>query len=280
MTEKAIEDSYRIMKFNSYIILRLVGEPKETHTPQYLKEVLPDIEKSGLNLIVNCDELTSIGPSWLHALTLTEQSVRKNKKGLRLILVRREIKNILNSNGLSRILQVNTNLRDALLNLEAINSKSLDVGFVNPFLEATLHVLKIQAQIEATSGKIYIKKDTSEMSGDISGVIGLVSDSYNGNVIITFPEKTFLSLMSKMHGEDYVTINKENADGASELTNMIFGQAKLTLNEQGYGIRTALPSLIIGKNHRFASAKQGLIVVVPFESDLGSFFVEICLSDN
>ena len=86
--------------------------------------------------------------------------------------------------------------------------------------------------------------------------------------------------MSKMHGEEYTTINGENADGASEFTNMIFGYAKIILNEQGYGIKTALPSLIVGKSHRFPASKKEIVVVVPFESELGGFFVEICLSDN
>ena len=107
-----------------------------------------------------------------------------------------------------------------------------------------------------------------------------MSDSFSGNVIITFPEKTFLGLISKILRENYTAINKENADGAGELTNMIFGQAKITLNEQGYGIKTALPSLIIGKSHHITGSKQELVVVVPFECELGSFFVEICLSDN
>lgn len=275
-----LDNRYIVNEYNKYTILRLGGELNDAQAEQYLKEALPKIISSSFDLIINCEYLTKLSQSWLHALGATEQSIRKNNKGLRLILVRDDIKLLLVDKGLSRVLQVNTNLRDALLSLELVGKKSLDVGFINPFLDATLTVLKIQAQIGANAGKIYIRKDSSELSGDISGVIGLVSDSFSGNVIITFPEKTFLAMMSKMHGEEYTEINKENADGASELTNMIFGQAKITLNEQGYGIKTALPSLIVGKSHRFSGNKVELIVVVPFESELGNFFVEICLSDN
>lgn len=277
---KPVIGSFIVTKYSNYIYLILNNDPNEKMAEDYLKETLPVIENYGLDLVVNCDRLTKLNQSWVQAIIATEKALAKNKKRIRLILVRDEIKAMINEKGLSRILPVKANVRDALLSLDLVSNKSLDVGFVNPFLEATLRVLKIQALIEASAGKIYIKKDVSELSGDISGVIGLVSDSFSGNVIITFPEKTFLTLMSKMHGEEYTSINKENADGASELTNMIFGQAKVTLNDQGYGIKTALPSLIIGKSHRFTSNKQELVVVVPFQSDLGSFFVEICLADN
>lgn len=59
---------------------------------------------------------------------------------------------------------------------------------------------------------------------------------------------------------------------------MTFGQAKVILNEKGYGIKTAIPSVVSGRNHSLETLTKGPIVVVPFESSKGNFFVEICLS--
>ena len=81
-----------------------------------------------------------------------------------------------------------------------------------------------------------------------------------------------------MLGEEFTTLNSEIIDGAGELTNMIFGQAKITLNEKGYGIKTALPSVIAGKDHSLNAMTKGPVVVVPFTTPKGNFFVEICLS--
>ncbi len=67
-------------------------------------------------------------------------------------------------------------------------------------------------------------------------------------------------------------------DGAGEITNMIFGQAKIILNEKGYGIKTALPSVVTGKDHNLLSITKGPVVTVPFTSTAGNFFVEICIS--
>lgn len=154
----------------------------------------------------------------------------------------------------------------------------LDTEFINPFLAATLQVLKIQASVGAEPTKIYLKKPGEKLLGDISGVIGIVSSSFNGSVIISFPRQTFLGVMSGMLGETYTELTQDILDGAGEITNMIFGQAKVSLNEKGYGVQMALPSVIFGKDHSLLSSTQGPIIVVPFKSDVGDFYVEISLS--
>lgn len=117
------------------------------------------------------------------------------------------------------------------------------------------------------------------MTGDISGVIGIVSDAFQGSVVISFPEDTFLGVISRMLGEEYHKIDQEIIDGAGELTNMIFGQAKIVLNEKGYGIKTAIPSVVSGKDHSLAALTKGPVIVVPFTTEFGKFFVEIGLSN-
>lgn len=159
-----------------------------------------------------------------------------------------------------------------------MTKKALDTDFVNPFLDATLHVLKVQASVTAEAQKITIKKPDQPFTGDISGIIGIVSETFNGSVVISFPEQTFLKVMSSMIGETYTEITKEITDGAGEITNMIFGQAKIVLNDKGYGIKTAIPSVVSGKNHSMQALTNGPVVVVPFNSSAGPFFIEICLS--
>jgi chemotaxis protein CheX len=155
----------------------------------------------------------------------------------------------------------------------------IDINFVNPFLAATLNVLKVQASVAAEPGKVYLKKDNEALKGDVSGVIGIVSETFNGSVVISFPEKTFLKVMSGMLGEDIQTLSQDILDGAAEITNMIFGAAKVTLNERGYGIKIALPQVISGKGHSLSTNSKGPTVIIPFTSSAGDFFVEICLSN-
>lgn len=156
----------------------------------------------------------------------------------------------------------------------------IDINFVNPFLAATLNVIKVQANITAEPGKVYLKKPEDDLKGDVSGVIGIVSEAFNGSVVISFPEKTFLKVMSNMLGEEYTVLSKDILDGAGEITNMIFGQAKVTLNDRGYGIKVALPQVISGKGHSLTTpSAKGPTVVIPFTSEAGDFFVEISVSE-
>ena len=156
--------------------------------------------------------------------------------------------------------------------------KKLDTAFINPFIAATVEVLRIQTKTESKQGNPFLKTDKAKLSGDVSGVIGLISDAFTGSVVISFPEPTFLKLISRMLDENFTELTPEIADGAGELTNIIFGQAKVVLNEKGYGIKTALPSVVTGKDHTVVALTKGPIVVLPFESDAGPFFIEICIS--
>jgi chemotaxis protein CheX len=61
---------------------------------------------------------------------------------------------------------------------------------------------------------------------------------------------------------------------------MVFGQAKVALNEKGYGLQTAVPSVVSGRDHGIQGIGAGPRIRVPFETDAGPFFIEICLSDE
>lgn len=154
--------------------------------------------------------------------------------------------------------------------------KALDVNFVNPFLVATATVLKIQSQTVCKAGTPFKREPGESLMGDISGVIDLASDNFSGYVIISFPAETFLKIMSRMLGENYTEMTKEIEDGASEITNIVFGQAKVALNEKGFGIRTAIPSVISGESLALQNPITGPRVAIPFDTDVGPFVVEVC----
>lgn len=151
--------------------------------------------------------------------------------------------------------------------------------FIQPFLDATLNVLKIQAGISAVAGDVKVRASGELPRGDVTGYIGIVSEEFNGSVAICFPEGTFLNVMSAMLGEQYTELNQEILDGVGELTNMIFGMAKVSLNEKGYGIKMALPQVISGKNHMVVSLGRGETITIPFESSAGEFRLEMSLSE-
>ena len=269
---------FQIVAEKDYLTVRLSGFCDPSNLKGFVSEIKPFIEGVITDIIFNCEQLLYISSDWIRQLLKVQVVLKQADKSMRLILVNNKLMQLFRTEGVDAAFKFCTTLRDAMIDLGHVKEKALDTNFINPFLNATIHVLNVQASTEATPGKIYLKKSGEHLLGDVSGVIGIVSDSFNGSVVISFPEKTFLSIMSRMLGEEYKEINQEIIDGAGEITNMIFGQAKIVLNDQGYGIKTALPSVISGKNHSLQGVTKGAIVVVPFTSGAGEFFVEICLS--
>lgn len=268
----------KIAKNESYVTLNLVGRALAENVAE-LRAALPGLlEPQPLDVIVNCEHLTEISQQWIRMLMQLHQKLKPARKQMRLIYVREAIQRILHQEGVDNSLRVQANLHAALADIGLKSPKVLDVNFVNPFLIATVKVLETQTSTVAKAGHPYRRAATDSYLGDVSGVIGLISDGFSGSVVITFPAQTFLKIMSRMLGEEFTEISKDLEDGAGELTNIIFGQAKVLLNEQGFGIKTAIPSVISGRDHTVLSMSSGPRVAVPFETDVGAFFIEICVS--
>ncbi len=150
----------------------------------------------------------------------------------------------------------------------------MDAKIINPFINATINVLKTMAFITAEAGTPYLKKDYTA-KGDVTGIIGITGE-VNGSIAVTFDEGSILQIVSNMFGEDMQELNSEIADAVGEISNMISGQARKDLEEEGKNFQAAIPSVITGKNHVIRHIANGPRVAIPFKTDDGSFTIEVC----
>lgn len=275
-----MEKAFAIEPFDHYLLIKLKGTCDFSNLKGFYDEVMNVLQYSRPHIIIDCENLSSISKDWVRDILRLHLFLKSNDRKLRFILASSALKANFKSLGIDDAFKTSASLKDALVDFGLSAKRTLDTEFINPFLDSTMNVLKVQAGVDAGAGKIYLKKIEEPLLGDISGVIGIVSDKFTGAVVISFPEATFLKVMGGMLGEEYHELNQDILDGAGEITNIIFGQAKVILNEKGYGIKTALPSVVHGKDHSVMSHDiNGPSVVVPFESSAGKFFVEICLSE-
>lgn len=151
----------------------------------------------------------------------------------------------------------------------------IDVQFINPFVEATIKTLEVQCQLKIQSQKPYLKNQSNAQKSDIAAVIGLTSKTFQGSIAICFSESVFLALLNQMLQETNQSITKELEDGAAELLNIIFGNAKKVLNEKNYQIEKAIPTIVRGKALEVKHLTKSASVVLPFESSIGQFWIEI-----
>ena len=152
---------------------------------------------------------------------------------------------------------------------------NMKAEFINPFLEATVSVIKTMASLEPTPGKPHLKKDSAS-TGDVSGIVGITGDA-EGSLCLTFSEECILFVVSRMLGENQTEINDDVKDAVGELTNMISGDSRRRLQELGHSFQGAIPSVISGKGHEVKHITKGPILAIPFSTQAGNFTVEVCL---
>ncbi|MDH5191033.1 MAG: chemotaxis protein CheX [Gammaproteobacteria bacterium] len=155
----------------------------------------------------------------------------------------------------------------------------MDVKFINPVLNSVLNVLSTMAQLEVRPGKPSIKENTSAQ-GDVTGYMTMQSPQANGSMAITFSKPAILDITKRMLGESHEEINETILDMTGELANMAVGGAKNILIEQGYDFNMSLPSVLSGAEHDIKHLEQETpVIIMPFETDAGTFYVEACFKE-
>lgn len=143
--------------------------------------------------------------------------------------------------------------------------------WINPFLTATVDTFHRMLTMKVSPGKPHLYAEEKNIK-DISGVIGL-SGSLKGAVVIGMPQEVALASVQKLVGTTHDTLDAEVSDALGELANIIAGYAKKYF--QGEDIQIALPTVVFGPQHRVAMPSDVPVVVIPFESELGNFVIEV-----
>lgn len=150
----------------------------------------------------------------------------------------------------------------------------MDVQYINPFVTATLHVLKTMAHTEVKAGNPFLKKEKLAR-GDVSGLIGLTG-GVSGTISVSFTERCILAIVGRMFGETLTAMNDEIGDAVGEIANMISGQARQALEKMGRPLQAAIPSVIMGKGHQITHITSHPVIAIPFDTDKGGFTIEVC----
>jgi chemotaxis protein CheX len=146
--------------------------------------------------------------------------------------------------------------------------------FINPFLESTISVLSTMASVQPVAGAPYLKKEAAVV-GDVSAIVGITGEA-EGSLCLTFTRESILFIVSQMFGEEKTEIDEEVKDAVGELTNMISGASRRSLEELGHHFQGAIPSIVSGPSHEVRHVTKGPIVSIPFSTAAGGFTVEIC----
>ncbi len=149
-----------------------------------------------------------------------------------------------------------------------------DKRLINAFVDGVIKTMKTMAQTDVTPGKPYIEQNLN-VKGDIAGMVGMVAPPLKGTLLISYDKNSIFTILENMLGEKHAEVNQDVADAVGELTNMIYGCAKTTLNQLGYNFEMAIPSVIRG-NFQISKAEKSATLVIPFHlTNKTTFHVEI-----
>ncbi|HEX9715119.1 MAG TPA: chemotaxis protein CheX [Desulfurivibrionaceae bacterium] len=152
--------------------------------------------------------------------------------------------------------------------------------YLNPFVHATRNVLETMAHTKLTNQKPHLKEGVSTY-GDVTGIIGMASESVEGSMTISFPSACILKIVSRMLMEEpKTTIDNDIVDAVGEITNMICGGAKAEFGKLGMSFNLATPTMVTGKGVEIHHHSDVPIIVLPFETDCGTFVLEANLASK
>ena len=154
----------------------------------------------------------------------------------------------------------------------------MDVRIINPFLAGAIRVLTTMAMIEPVPGKPFINED-QYAQGVVSAIIAIDGDA-TGSMSLTFTEPCIRAVVQGLLGIEGSEINEYIEDAVGELTNMICGDARARLKEQGFSLKAGIPTIVAGENHRIEHVFDGPRLCIPFETPAGQFMVEVVFLSN
>jgi chemotaxis protein CheX len=164
-------------------------------------------------------------------------------------------------------------------NINNYNNPLLDKRLINAFIEGVIKTLSTMAYTEVSTGKASIEAKFSS-KGEIAGMVGMIAGPIKGIMTISYPKPGILKIIENMLGETYSEINTDVKDAVGELTNMIYGSAKTSLNNLGYNFEMAIPTVIIG-SFEISKLHNGATLIIPFNLKTGDvFYVEITVQNS
>ena len=151
-----------------------------------------------------------------------------------------------------------------------------NVVIAKAFIAATSNILSTMANITPKAGKLFVAKKDHTALGDFSAVIGLTG-GHRGSICVTFTKEGAFNVVKAMLGDDIEDLEQDAVDTVGEIANMVSGQARAALAEQGVVLQGSTPTIITGENHRITHLSKSPVMCIPFTLPEGAFTVEFCL---
>lgn len=141
----------------------------------------------------------------------------------------------------------------------------MNAEHINPFLMATVQMLKDVCTFEAKIGKPTVK-EASFKDDTVIIMIG-VTGEMKGQVMLAFPKAVACDIASKMCMMPIQELDEISKSAICELTNMIMGNAATIFSTKGIGIDITPPTMCMGNVSFSSSVAQNIAIPLSYDVD-------------
>ena len=140
----------------------------------------------------------------------------------------------------------------------------MNVAFINPFIESTLRSLEMMASITAEKIGLSVKEDLIT-TYDISAIIGITGGD--------------AALLGTAVIEEIATLDQSVEDAVGEIGNIVVGDARRLLIQDGFSLSISVPTVVVGKGHKISRSGDVPCIAIPFKTEFGEFEVNVGLKE-
>jgi chemotaxis protein CheX len=153
--------------------------------------------------------------------------------------------------------------------------KEQGVDLSEKIIESAKEIFSTMVMMDISVSGDHLSKSVP-MTESISGVIGLAG-THKGVLAIHIPNRVAMAITGSFLGMEVLAINEDVEDAIGELANMLGGNVKAILSENGRDISLSLPTTICGRQYDFQPTKDAERIIIPFRCEAGEFAIDFQL---
>ncbi|MCW5978964.1 MAG: chemotaxis protein CheX [Bryobacteraceae bacterium] len=143
--------------------------------------------------------------------------------------------------------------------------------------DSTAEVFATMLGLEVTPQESYVEVNQVGPSGGVVALIGLAG-AWIGTGALHCNAECACLIASAMMQQTYEVIGDEVLDAISELTNMIIGNVKTSLEDALGVLGLSIPTVIYGRNFMTRSVQKADWIVAPFRCNGFTIQIKMCVA--
>jgi chemotaxis protein CheX len=145
----------------------------------------------------------------------------------------------------------------------------VDVRVINAVIKATLNILGQFGVTSITMDKAGPKSPHEPLMGEVSSVVDIESQTFQGFLAITFDKASYLEVVSTIMQIEQTELTEENQSAVGEINNIIFANAKAEISN--FGAKMKIPRILLGANQVVPCVQGSGGMLIPFNTNKGKF---------